>query len=136
MNRAHLPYNHANVWLRKAADSGDALAQFNLAMRYAQGAGVPRDSQLAAMWMKRSAEQGCADAQLDLARMFYKGEGVQQNDQLAYFWVLLAGASLQAVARTHAEIENRLSVDQRAVVQAEAQNWRPKIKLTEDQFGV
>ena len=48
----------AASWWRKAAEQGDAGAQFRLALRYAKGEGVPKDSATAASWFRKAAEQG------------------------------------------------------------------------------
>ena len=44
----------------KAAELGDAEAQFNLAVRYEYGRVVLQDSQAAVMWYTKAAEQGYA----------------------------------------------------------------------------
>ena len=50
-------------WFRKAAEGGDAKAQYELARAYATGEGVRRDSTEALRWYRKAAEQGDADAQ-------------------------------------------------------------------------
>lgn len=52
--------------LRTRAENGGAPAQFNLAMMYADGDGVPRGAGEAVKWFRRAAEQGDASAQLNL----------------------------------------------------------------------
>lgn len=51
---------------RKAADRGDANAQFCLANMYDSGQGVPQDYTEAARWYRKAAEQGHARAQFIL----------------------------------------------------------------------
>ena len=53
----------------KAADQGYATAQFNLALMYYNGRGVPRDYQAAARWYRKAADQGNAKAQYNLGQM-------------------------------------------------------------------
>lgn len=53
-------------WYRKAAEQGDAQAQFNLGVAYDNGEGVPQDVQRAAAWTRKAAEQGHANAQYNL----------------------------------------------------------------------
>jgi uncharacterized protein len=48
-------YAEALPWYRKAAEQGDANAQFNLGAMYAQGHGVPRDNVEAHMWLSLAA---------------------------------------------------------------------------------
>ena len=44
--------------LVKAAEGGDAEAQFNLGRMYASGEGVPRDYKAAVRWFRKADEQG------------------------------------------------------------------------------
>ena len=43
---------------RQMAKWGNAKAQYNLGMKYAQGRSVPKDDQQAAFWYQKAAEQG------------------------------------------------------------------------------
>ena len=45
---------------RKAAEKGDAKAQYKLGVCYADGEGVSKDLKQAVYWWKKSAEQGYA----------------------------------------------------------------------------
>ena len=51
-------YAVAIGWYRKAADQGDAEAQFNLGLMYASGRGVPKDPVSAHMWFSLAAAGG------------------------------------------------------------------------------
>ena len=53
-------------WYRRGAEQGDADAQFNLGVMYAEGEGVARDDAEARRWYRKAAEQGHADAQHNL----------------------------------------------------------------------
>ncbi|HDR2334007.1 TPA: SAM-dependent methyltransferase, partial [Enterobacter kobei] len=64
---------------RKAAEQGDAGAQCNLGLMYANGQGVVQDDQQAAAWFRKAAEQGYADAQCNLGVMYAEGRGVPQD---------------------------------------------------------
>ena len=55
-------YAEAVKWYRKAAEQGDATAQFNLGTDYAKGQGVPQDYVLAHMWLNLAAAQGTEGA--------------------------------------------------------------------------
>jgi hypothetical protein len=55
-------YAAAASWYRKAAEQGDARAQFTLGIMYAKGEGGPQDYAVAASWFRKAAEQGYADA--------------------------------------------------------------------------
>src|SRR5437867_612320 len=71
---------------RKAAQSGDARAQFDLGWMYASGLDVPRDYDRAVMWWQKAAAQGLADAQLNLGIMYQAGIGVAKDSARAVEW--------------------------------------------------
>lgn len=48
---------------RKAAETGDAIAQYNLGVCYDTGEGVAQDKAEAAKWFRKAAEQGDETAQ-------------------------------------------------------------------------
>ncbi len=75
---------------RKKAESGDADAQFNLGLMYANGDGVPKDSAEAVKWYRKSAEQGSALAQTNLGLMYANGTGVPKDAVEAVKWYRLA----------------------------------------------
>ena len=54
-------YAEAVKWYRKAADQGDAFAQYNLGVMYDNGEGVPQDQAEAVKWYRKAAEQGDAE---------------------------------------------------------------------------
>ena len=65
---------------RALAEQGDAAAQFNLALMYDTGEGVPEDDAEAVRWYRMAAEQGEAAMQFNLGVMCANGEGVPEND--------------------------------------------------------
>jgi len=83
-------YNNAATSFRNSAESGDANAQFNLALMYEEGRGVMRDYKQAATWYLNAAEQGQALAQLRLAKMLIDGKGIKHDYVEAYKWFSLA----------------------------------------------
>ena len=77
-------------WYRKAADQGDAAAQYTLGRMYEKGEDLPRDdAQAAALYMK-AAEQGHAEAQYALGWMYRNGRGVTEDNEQAVKWFLKA----------------------------------------------
>jgi uncharacterized protein len=54
------------MWFRKAADQGDAVAEFLLGNQYANAKGVLQDYSGAMFWFHRAAEQGYPVAKLYL----------------------------------------------------------------------
>src|SRR5690242_4574215 len=71
---------------RIEAERGDAAAQFNLGVMYAQGLGMPQDVAQAALWFRRAADQGHAAAQSNLGVLYALGRGVPQDDAEAAKW--------------------------------------------------
>ena len=78
--------------LRKAAEQGDAAAQYNLGVMYKKGAGVPENYAEALKWYRKAAEQGHTSAQLRFGVMYALGRGIPENYVYAYAWVSLAVA--------------------------------------------
>ena len=60
----------AAQWYRRAAEQGNAEAQFNLGLMYFNGRGVAQDYKVAAQWYRRAAEQGHAEGQTALGAMY------------------------------------------------------------------
>ncbi|MFZ7230567.1 tetratricopeptide repeat protein [Avibacterium avium] len=68
------------LW-KPLAEQGDASAQFNLGLMYANGQGVKQDKAEAAKWYRKAAEQGDVSAQFNLGLIYhiyhYDVEGVK-----------------------------------------------------------
>jgi len=71
---------------RKAAEQGDASAQFNMALRYDRGLGVIQNYAESVKWLYEAADQGLAEAQYNLGSMYYNGLGVSQDFAEAVQW--------------------------------------------------
>jgi len=71
---------------RTAAESGDATAQFKMALRYDSGKGVEQDYAEAVNWLHKAAGQGLVKAQFNLAMMYANGLGVPQDHAEAAKW--------------------------------------------------
>jgi len=72
--------------IHKAAEQGNAAAQFNLGMMYYEGGEVSQDYAEAAKWLLKAAEQGIATAQYNLAEMYQNGLGIPQDYTEAVKW--------------------------------------------------
>lgn len=79
-------YQEAGKWFRRAADQGNADAQYNLAVLYEKGHGVEQSNENAVKWCKLSAEQGCLEAQLALGNYYDGGKGIKRNRKVAAEW--------------------------------------------------
>jgi TPR repeat protein len=86
-------YEQAFPVCRKAAEQGNAKAQFNLAVMYDSGKGIRQDYAKAVKWYRKAAEQGNAKAQFNLAVMYDSGHGVLQSSAAAADWYYKAGLS-------------------------------------------
>jgi localization factor PodJL len=74
-----LPPALGSTGLRAAAVKGDPAAEFEVALRFADGRGVPQDLTAAAEWFERAAKQGLVPAQFRLGGLYEKGMGVKKN---------------------------------------------------------
>ena len=84
---------------RPLAAQGDARAQFNLGLMYANGEGVTEDDSQAVAWFRQAAAQGQAEAQYNLGLMYANGEGVAEDDSRAVEWYRQAAAQGDARAQ-------------------------------------
>ena len=75
------------------AEQGDAIAQFNLALMYTNGDGVPQDYKEAVRWYRLAAEQGYANAQYNLGSAYGNGKGVIQDFIYAHMWWNIAASN-------------------------------------------
>ena len=72
-------YAEAVKWYRKAAEQGNADAQYSLGYCYYKGRGVAKDCAEAVRWIRKAADQGNIDAQCNLGYFYYSGEGVTKD---------------------------------------------------------
>ncbi len=84
---------------RRLAAQGDAEAQTNLGVMYANGEGVPQNDAEAVKWSRLAAAQGYAIAQYNLGVMYANGAGVSQNYAEAVHWYRLAAEQGHAIAQ-------------------------------------
>ena len=73
------------IW-RPLAKSGNADAQFGLAVIYNDAMGVPQDYIEANYWFLRAAEQGYAPAQYNLGNAYKNATGMTQDPSMAVIW--------------------------------------------------
>ena len=62
-------YVEAVKWYRKAAEQGDASAQYNLGLMYLDGEGVRKNTSEAKRWFKKAADQGHEKAKAHLRKL-------------------------------------------------------------------
>lgn len=110
--------------LRSAAVAGDAAAQYEVGLRYANGDNVPQDLKQAAYWYGQAATQGLAIAQYRLAALYEKGRGVAKDDVLARRWYE------QAASKGNIKAMHNL-----AVIYAEGRGTKQDFKTAARWFG-
>jgi localization factor PodJL len=74
-----LPLAIGGPRLRNAAASGDSAAAYEVAVRFAEGRGVPVNLEEAARWYERAAAKGLAPAQFRYGSLLEKGQGVKKD---------------------------------------------------------
>lgn len=73
--------------VKSRAEKGDAAAQLDLALRYAEGNGVGVDYRKGVYWLKKSADSGHAAARYELGQVYERGMyEVPQDLKKAVFW--------------------------------------------------
>ena len=85
-------YQKAYQEWKVAAEAGQAEAQFDLGVLYAQGLGVLRDLGAAESWYRKSAAQGNAEAEFALGQMYAHGWGIPRDTADAVRWLELANS--------------------------------------------
>ena len=94
---------------RLAADRGNALAQFNLAVIYELGQGVQPDCVEATKWFLKAAEQGDAGGQLEMGKRCHRGsfaplaQDARESRIEAYKWFTLSAAQGYKNSEMHCE---------------------------------
>ena len=68
---------------RLKAEEGDAEAQFNLAVMYDAGLGVPKNYAESGKWYRKAAEQGLAEAQFALGVRYFNFASRKENHSIA-----------------------------------------------------
>jgi TPR repeat protein len=83
-------YDKALVDIQFLAHGGEARAQYDLALMYDKGQGVPQSDAEAMRWYERAAAQGEPRAQYNLGLMHLNGQGVPPDVVKAYYWISLS----------------------------------------------
>ncbi len=117
---ASLPVSFGPV-LRAAAVSNDPAAYYEVAVRYADGRGVPPSLDEAARWFERAAKTGFAPAEFRLASLYERGEGVKKDLGAARKFYMAAAEqghakSMHNLAVLNAEGDSKPVLDRRRVV--------------------
>jgi len=80
-------YIESLKWFRKAAEYGNAYAEYSIGEFYEEGiGGVQKDMRKAAYWYKKAASQGESEAQMWLGTLYEEGDGVPVDLEKAKYW--------------------------------------------------
>lgn len=106
-------HHHANqdavqaaLWFRKAADQGNAVAQYNVGALYTAENGHRNDAR-AAQWYRKAADQGLAAAQSELALFHVNGWGVPKDTVAGYALLSCAAAAVPEAPNRDVVLKNR-----------------------------
>jgi localization factor PodJL len=109
--------------LQAAVNAGNPAAEYEIAVRYADGQGPQQDFAEAARWFERAANRGLAPAQFRLGGLYEKGIGVKKD--------LIAARRLYLAA---AENGNAKAMHNLAVLHAEGIDGKPDYRVAAQWF--
>jgi TPR repeat protein len=84
--------------IKLRAERGDGTAQMELAKRYCEGSGVPKNVFQCAEWYRKAANGGNGLAMLRLGDLYTAGEGFIQDKDAAAMWWRKAEATAEGAA--------------------------------------
>jgi hypothetical protein len=106
--------------IRRKAEAGDAIAQFDMAKAYMSGTGVATDPNTALVWLQKSATQNYFGAEYALGRIYQNGLGKIPKDQHE-----AANWFRKAARQQNKASQDRLSeMLAQGLISAEEANWR------------
>jgi localization factor PodJL len=109
--------------LRAAALAGNPAAEYELAVRYAEGRGIAVNFEEAARWFERAANRDLAPAQYRLGSLYEKGQGVKKDLDQA-----------RRLYRAAADKGNAKAMHNLAVLYAEGLDGKPEFKAAAEWF--
>ena len=124
-------YREGANWYKRAADHGDALAQYLVAVEYDHGRGFATSPKDAVTYYTLSARQGNPEGEVGLCLMYFLGRGVSRDYIQAYMWCSLAvtNAPTEAERASFApgldQVADRMNQGEIAEAKRRANAWRP-----------
>ena len=124
--------------LLEEARNGDAQAQADVALLYAEGTGVDRDYDAAVRWLLEAAGQNHAEAAMHLALLYAAGEGVSRDPDQALHWLrqfLGPAAPENSSSDSSAEFAELVAETERAYAELRwnyLKQWRPAVRRSTD----
>jgi TPR repeat protein len=112
---------------RLMGEQGHRKAQYELALLFSFGKGVPVDFEQAVRWLQRSADQGYPPAQFRLGQHYYGGVGVDRNRDQGIFWVGVASSlGFEEANRWANDVELNLTAEEELKLIKRVGAWRPR----------
>lgn len=110
--------------LRNAAAEFDE-AQYELAQRYINAEGTPRNYSNAVKYLSMAARQGHIKAMVDLGNILAAGKAYQQNNYQAYIWFNIASMyNYPGAAEKRDILEKILKIEEVLQAQSAAENFK------------
>lgn len=110
--------------LRNAASEFDE-AQYELAQRYINAEGTPRNYTNAVKYLSMAARQGHVKAMMDLGNILAAGKAYQQNNYQAYIWFNIASVyNYPGAAEKRDILEKILKIEEVLQAQSAAENFK------------
>jgi uncharacterized protein len=92
-----------SLYSRAAYNFGDPSAQFNLAMMYVEGNGVPKDPKRALQLFHNAAKKGHGPSRALLGHMMFKGEVGKRQPEIGLAWMAMARQSAEQSGEADAQ---------------------------------
>lgn len=118
-----LPASIGGPGLRAAAIAGNSAAEYEIAVRFAEGRGTTANIEESARWLERAARAGFVPAQFRLGGLYDKGGGLKRDRALARQFYSAAAE------KGHAKAMHNL-----AVLYAEGIDGKPNYKMAAQWF--
>lgn len=119
--RARRMFSHA------ASYFGDPEGQYQLALLYVDGVGVPRDAKRAVPWLTLAARKGHYQAQAVLGRILFRGEHGERQPASGLMWLTIAsdgaGSSVPWIAELRESAIKQASDKERAAALILLERW-------------
>ncbi len=112
--------------IKQAAVSYDE-AQYELAQRYINAEGTPRNYGNAVKYLTQAAHQGNVQAMMDLGNILAAGTSYQKNEYQAYIWFNIASVyGIEGAAEKRDALEKILKIEEVLQAQAAAETFKEK----------
>ncbi len=96
------------------AENGDMESQYQLALIYDLGKGIPRNAAEATYWYRRAARNGHPEALLALGKAFQSGQGVLPDNRIAAenYWRAAERGNVEGAYRFASMLKDGIGVSQ------------------------